>query len=366
MTRGWANAPVGSKGPPLTRPIAVAGALAGLVAAGALLEWRHLRRIAADPRRALLENPPAGRPLRVVSPDGTEIHAEVFGADELPTLVLGHGWTEALRYWTLVIRELPEFRIVAYDMRGHGRSAPAAGGDYSVERFGEDLEAVLSAAVPEGERAIVAGHSLGGMAIAAWADRHDIGRVHAAALLFTGLGDLVANQLLVSVSRFAHRLRDPIARQVFFGSRVPLPRFSSPLSYAFVRYIAFGPDATPAQIAFFERMLVRCAPNVRAAVGLAVADIELHHALARLAVPTLVMAGAEDRLTPPAHARRLASDLPQLHRLIELPHTGHMGPLERPVEVADALRELAATAGIDVDTKRRAGLNPDASASRSR
>lgn len=349
----------------MTRTTAVAGALAGVVAAGALVERRHLHRIAADPQRALLDNPPAGRPLRAVSPDGTEIHAEVFGSDELPTLVLAHGWTEALRYWTLLIRELPEFRIVAYDLRGHGRSAPAAGGDYALERFAEDLEAVLAAAVPEGERVIVAGHSLGGMAIAAWADSHDVDRVSAAALLFTGLGDLVANQLLVSVSRFAQRLRDPIARRFFFGSRVPLPRFSSPLSYAFVRYIAFGPDATPAQIAFFERMLARCAPSVRAAIGLAVADIEVHHALARLAVPTLVMAGADDRLTPPAHARRFARELPQLHRLIELPDTGHMGPLERPVEVADALRELAAAAGVTREQDDLSASTPDASASRS-
>jgi pimeloyl-ACP methyl ester carboxylesterase len=94
-------------------------------------------------------------------------------------------------------------------------------------------------------------------------------------------------------------------------------------------------------VAFYERMLVSCARDVRAAVGLALSDMELHHALSRLTVPTLVMDGSDDRLTPPSHARRVAGDIPQLHRLIELPDTGHMGPLERPAEVADALRELA-------------------------
>jgi len=52
-----------------------------------------------------------------------------------------------------------EFRIVAYDLRGHGQSAPAAGGDYSLQRFGEDLDAVLAGGVPDGQRAVVAGHS---------------------------------------------------------------------------------------------------------------------------------------------------------------------------------------------------------------
>jgi pimeloyl-ACP methyl ester carboxylesterase len=82
------------------------------------------------------------------------------------------------------------------------------------------------------------------------------------------------------------------------------------------------------------------------------ADMDLHHALARLTVPTLVMAGELDRLTPPSHARRIASELPNLAELIELPDTGHMGPLERPQEIAAALSELArsATASATIAT----------------
>lgn len=316
-------------------------ALAAAGAGGAILERRHLRRIASDPQRAVLEDPPRGQPLRVHSADGTVLYAEVFGSEKLPTLVLSHGWTEGIRFWALLIHELSsDFRIVAYDLRGHGQSARAAGGDYSLARFGDDLAAVLAGAVPEGHRAVVAGHSLGAMSIAAWAEHHDVDRIRAAALLFTGLGSLVSEQLLVPVARFAHRLRDPIARRAFFGARLPLPHFSSPPMHAALRYIAFGPSATPAQVAFWEQMLVSCAVDVRAAVGIALADMELHQALARLTVPALVMTGAQDRLTPPSHARRMSGELPQLHRLIELPETGHMGPLERPAEVADALREL--------------------------
>ncbi len=325
----------------MVRPALTSAAMSA-VAAGAALERRHLRRIASDPQRQFLEHPPAGAPLPVVSADGTALHAEVFGSAELPTLVLAHGWTEGLRYWALVVRELAEeLRIVAYDLRGHGQSGPAAGKDYSLARFGEDLEAVLRAAVPADQRAIVAGHSLGAMSIVAWAERHNAERLRAAALLFTGLGNLAAEQLLVSVARVAHGVRDPIARRLFFGNRVPLPRFSSPIMYAVLRYIAFGPTATPGLVAFWERMLVTCAPDVRAAVGLALVEMDLHPAIARLNAPTLVIAGADDRLTPPSHARRIAIELPELHRMIELPETGHMGPLERPAEIADALRELA-------------------------
>jgi pimeloyl-ACP methyl ester carboxylesterase len=73
------------------------------------------------------------------------------------------------------------------------------------------------------------------------------------------------------------------------------------------------------------------------------ADMELEHALARLTIPTLVMAGDQDRLTPVSAARKFASQLPQLARLIELPNQGHMGPLELPDEVSEALRQLAAS-----------------------
>jgi pimeloyl-ACP methyl ester carboxylesterase len=261
-------------------------------------------------------------------------------------MVLIHGWTETIRYWTYVIRELEsEFRIVAYDLRGHGDSGPAADDDYSLARFGDDVEAVLSACVPDGRAAVVAGHSLGAMSIAAWAEHHDVAaRTETAALLNTGLSGLVAGSALVSVPAFAHRLTDPVSRRVVLGSRRPVPPFSSPLHHAVIRYAAFGPDASPALIEFYSGMVTACPADVRAAVGLAMADMDLDHALERLTVPTLVMAGERDRLTPPAHARRIADAVPKLAELIELPSTGHMGPLERPAEVAAALRELAARA----------------------
>lgn len=317
--------------------IGTAGALAG----SGLLQVHHMRRIARDPEKEALDEPPKGRAQSVRSADGTRLHVEVFGPDDGETVVLAHGWTEALIYWTYVIKALRKqgVRVVAYDLRGHGDSAPA--GNYSIPRFGEDLEAVLEACVPEGRRAVVAGHSLGAMSIAAWAEKHDVERrVSAAALLNTGVGDLIAEHLLLPLPGIAQALSRAIAVHGFLGSKTPLPRFSTPLSSATVRYIAFGPDASPAQVAFFERMLVTCPPDVRADVGMAMSEMDLHHALPRLTVPTIVIAGALDKLTPPSHARRIAEMLPQLRRLTVLERTGHMTPLERPEAVIDALAEL--------------------------
>ncbi len=318
---------------------------AGTLAASGLLEAGHMRRIARDPGKAALDDPPKGRVRSVQSADGTALHVEVFGPEDGETVVLAHGWTEALAFWIYVISALTErgFRVVAYDLRGHGDSAPAKDGDYAIARFGEDLEAVLLACVAEGTRAIVAGHSLGAMSIASWAGEHDVERhVRAAALLNTGVGDLIAEHLLLPLPGIAKALNQAIAVHGFLGSKAPLPRFSTPLSYAAVRYVAFGPHASPAQVAYFERMLVTCPPDVRADIGMAMSEMDLHDALPRLTVPTIVMAGASDRLTPPAHARRIAEMLPALQRLTVLEETGHMTPLERPDAVVGALTELAA------------------------
>jgi pimeloyl-ACP methyl ester carboxylesterase len=321
------------------------------LAAGGLIETAHWRKIARDPERELLSTPPEGRAQTARSADGTALHVEVFGPDDGPTVVLVHGWTEAIQYWVYVIRALSRrgFRVVAYDQRGHGRSEPAHGGDYAIERFGEDLEGVLSTCVPHGQLAVVAGHSLGAMSIAAWAEAHDVERrARAAALLSTGVGDLIAEQLLLPLPSIANTVNRAISLYGFLGNRAPLPRFSTPLSYAAVRYIAFGRHASPAQVAFFERMLVTCPPDVRAKIGFAMSEMDLHHAVPRLTVPTTVIVGADDRLTPPSHARRIAENLPRLEQLIVLPETGHMTPLERPDEVTAALIELAALTGDPV------------------
>jgi pimeloyl-ACP methyl ester carboxylesterase len=321
--------------------IAAAGALSGATAS-VVIERRHLRRIAADPEYARLNTLPASRPLSARSADRTRLHVEVFGPDDAPSLLLAHGWTEQLKFWVSVIRELsPRWRLVTYDLRGHGRSSPAAGGDYALERHGEDVEAVLAASIREGSRAILVGHSLGAMAIAAWAEHHEVRtRACAAALVNTGFGGLIAGNLLLP--ELVRWLNEPLARRVFLGSHAPIPSLSSPLQQAVIRYCAFGPTATLGQLTFYERMLLACPTDVRAACGLAMADMDLRPAVARLTVPTLVVAGADDKLTPPSHARRIADALPHLTRLIELPATGHMSPLERPVELSAALAELAA------------------------
>lgn len=59
-------------------------------------------------------------------------------------------------------------------------------------------------------------------------------------------------------------------------------------------------------------------------------------------MPTAVIAGTEDRLTPPVHARALVAALPDCLGLTELAGMGHMTPVEAPEVVTAKIRELVA------------------------
>jgi pimeloyl-ACP methyl ester carboxylesterase len=314
-------------------------------AAGVAVQRRHLRTVAGDDEFAALRRPRGGRGFELRSADGTRIHAEAFHEDLTgPLLVLAHGWTEQLAIWGRVIDVLAEAGVpsVAFDLRGHGRSGPATDDDYRLERFGDDVEAVLAAATPENREAIIAGHSLGAMSIAAWAAGHSVAdRVSAAALVNTGFVDLLTGHLLFG--ELASRFNSRLAGRIFLGVSAPLPAFSSPIAHALIRHAAFGPNAGLAEIAFYERMLLDTPPKVRGACGDAMADMDLLDAAGRIDVPTLVVAGDRDRLTPPSHARRIAERLPQPAGVVELEETGHMSPLERPRELTDALLGLVAS-----------------------
>jgi pimeloyl-ACP methyl ester carboxylesterase len=322
------------------RPLLHAGGAGAIALAGAALhELRHRRHLSAAPEHIRFRSPLRGEGVQACSADGTELYAEVLGGDEGPTFVLAPGWTETLHYFDSMTRLLVDrgFRVVAYDLRGQGRSGRPAGGDYALARYGEDLDAVLAATCKGRDDVIVAGHSMGAMSIAAWADAHDVSaRVRGAVLMNTGLDGLIAaSKILPKV--LPPRIATPLALYAFLGNPLPFPALSTSVGRAAIRYTAFGAGASAAQVAFYERMLMTCPPAVRRGAGIAMAQMDLVHALVHLTVPTLVLAGGADRLTPPSHAHRIVEALPQSAGLKVFPGVGHMGPLEVPERFVEAL-----------------------------
>ncbi len=103
---------------------------------------------------------PGEQPEPIVVPaGGTRLSGELSG--EGKGVALLHGLTATRRYVVMGSRTLPRsgHRVLAYDARGHGASAPAADGDYGYPRLAADLGAALDAAGIE--RAVLAGASMG-------------------------------------------------------------------------------------------------------------------------------------------------------------------------------------------------------------
>ncbi|MFD7096562.1 alpha/beta fold hydrolase [Streptomyces xanthophaeus] len=282
--------------------------------------------------------PAARRELVAVSADGARLHAEVHGEEGAPAVVLAHGWTCSTAFWAAQIRDLAkDHRVIAYDQRGHGRS-PAAR-THSTTALADDLVAVLGAALAPGERAVLAGHSMGGMTIMAAAGRPEFAEHTAAALLCsTGSARLVEEALVLPIR--AGRLRTRVTGAVL-GARAPLGPVT-PIARKVLKYATMGPGSAPDEVEACARIVHACPTKVRHAWSRVLAGLDLDADLARLAVPTAVIGGKADRLTPVVHARAIAAALPNCVGLTELTGAGHMTPIEAPEAVTAALRELTA------------------------
>lgn len=338
-----------------SRIAAGAGALAALGAAATgweLTRRRDAASLAADPDRDVLDAPLPGRGRTVVAADGTRLAVWEAGPRAGPAVVLVHGWGMGTRFWLHQLRELSrDHRVIAYDQRGHAASGRPPSGDHSVEALGGDLETVLEACLPEGRRAVLVGHSMGAMTILAWAADHPRSvdrRAHAAVLADTGVDELVPT--FFAELGVARVVADTVGVRAF-RARLPGPRRTTPLSSRAVRRIATGPAAPPSAVALTEQLFLDCPADVRSAFGATLSSLDLAHGPARLTVPTTVVTGTHDRLTPPVHARRLAEALPDA-TLVEIPDAGHQAPLERPDHFTPVVR--AHTAGGDARPGREA------------
>ncbi|WP_394613752.1 alpha/beta fold hydrolase [Lentzea sp. JNUCC 0626] len=237
------------------------------------------------------------------------------------TAVLLHGWTMDLTTWDRVAAALPG-RVVRYDVRGHGGSS----GSGTISELADDLAAVLESVAPTG-RIVLAGHSLGGMTIMALAEQRPelFSRVSGVALIATSCGNLPRQ---LAVERLAGKWLGKRAR-VGFG-RVITPGLR----------VTFGRRPRWADV----RAAAAMAGNTsgEAFVGIR-EELTLHQRREALAVlsdiPTVVMAGSWDVLTPMRHSRVLAEALPSAEFVI-YPRTGHMLPLERSEDVARRIAAL--------------------------
>jgi 3-oxoadipate enol-lactonase len=96
--------------------------------------------------------------------------------------------------------------------------------------------------------------------------------------------------------------------------------------------------AQPRRVAALSELLAASPPAGYAACCEAIAAMDLRPLLPRIAAPTLVVAGADDLATPPAHAETIAAAIPGA-RLERLSPMAHLGNVEQPDAVAGLIRD---------------------------
>jgi pimeloyl-ACP methyl ester carboxylesterase len=328
--------------------LAVGGVMLGL-GVGVAVE----RALVGHDRRR--EDPEAGERFgrlrgtrsSITSFDGTRLHIEEMGSG--PCLVFSHGFSLTQDAWHYQRRDLPaSFRCVFFDQRGHGRSGRPRKDDYSLQAFAHDLKAVVDWTGED--RVVVVAHSMAGMAVLQFAALfpEEMGqRLAGLVLVDTTYMDALRGMTASLTSRGAAQVqRAAITAGFRFIGQDPvranqLRRRGSDFGYLGTRLFGFGSSPSPSQVAFTDRLLAGTDIEVWAKVFPSLVNFDLSEVLEHLALPTLIVVGDKDRLTPPAQARHMAAKIPEA-RLVILEDAGHMALLEEH-EVLDA--EIVALAG---------------------
>lgn len=319
-----------------------------------------------------------GRPVTVRAADGVPLHVEVEGPEDASlTVVFCHGYCLNQDSWHYQRRDLVSgFRAVFWDQRGHGRSGRGDIAHATIDQCADDLLAVLRATTAG--PVVLVGHSMGGMTIMALAERHpelfggvpapaDLplpdcsdqpgppSRIAGVALINTSSGELA--ELTFGLPPVLGKVMKRALPGVVsgLGRRPELVdrgrKVGADVAFILTRRIAFADrEVSPTVVDFLERMIRSTPIDVIADFYPTFAEHDRLAALALLRrVPTLVVVGARDQITPPAHGRAIAAALPDAE-LVEIADGGHVVILEHPGAINEALSELIERAmGLPVE-----------------
>ena len=280
--------------------------------------------------------------------DGLTLDVRTYGPLDVPlTVVLSHCWTLNQEDWHYQVRALQQefghrIRIVTWDHRGHGGSDPAPRHDCTIDNLARDMADVIATYAPTG-KLVLGGHSIGGMTIMALADQQPelFDRVVGAAFVATSSGDL--DTVTLGLPEMGTFLRGQIPRMLALRSRTlsKRARRRAPIiERQVVRRFLFGRPMRLVDAALTVEGII----NSPAATMVGFYQDCMHHDRATGlkvldGIPSHVLVGTRDVLTPTAHARRLADAIDGAV-LTVVPDAGHMLPLERHELVSGVLVRL--------------------------
>lgn len=243
------------------------------------------------------------------------LHYRIDGKADGPTVVFANSLGTDLHLWDEVVARLPDMRAIRFDKSGHGLSdlCPTPG----MEDYVGDAAALMEA---EAKGPVVfVGLSIGGMIAQALAARRP---------------DLVRGLVL---SNTAPRMGTAES----WAARIEAVRHAGTASIAdavMERWFAPVFHGRP-ELALWRNMLARSDDAGYIAACEVLAATDLAESTARLDLPVMVLAGAQDGASPPDLVAALARTIrgAQLH---VLPDVGHLPPVEAPEAMAQLLRDF--------------------------
>lgn len=261
-----------------------------------------------------------------------------------PVMVFIHGWGGSGRYWRSTARSLSsEFDCLLYDMRGFGRSriapenrdAVLARG-YELETFADDLLELLN--VLGLDTVWLNSHSTGASVAVFFTNRYG-DRVKQSILTCNGVFeyDKKAFEAFYQFGGYVVAFRPNWLKQIPLMPRIFMSRFLS------------RPIPAAEKYAFLEDYLEAdgdvALGTIYTAVSKRATEI-MPPAFAQLTVPTLLVAGEKDQITP-AKLGRTAADLnPEVIQYVEIENTGHFPMLEAPETYLNAVRNFLKTPSL--------------------
>jgi len=244
------------------------------------------------------------------------------------TILLIHGAGMSARSWTQQLRGLsPSLQVLAIDLPGHGASDPIT--ESSLSGY-TDAACTLLTTLGVGP-VFVAGHSLGGsVALALAAHRPELVK---GLVLMSSCAK--APQHSGALKALLGSLPSPIHRMMFFSS---------------ARSFLFALGAANNAVHLALKDLHNCRPETVRKDMAAAQAMDLEEAAQRVRIPTLVLCGTSDMVTPLRVSEKLIDLIPG-SRLSVVDNAGHMLPLEAPERVNEEI--LAFVAGVEEDKARR-------------
>ena len=228
-----------------------------------------------------------------------------------PPLILIHGAGGSAELWQPQLEGLAGVaRVVAPDLPGHG---PHGGrGGPSIAWYADWLASFVEALGTGG--VVLVGHSMGGAIAQAFA---------------LAQPERLAGLVLIATA----------ARLQVLVRIVDILRERPREGLGLIQDLSFAADTPAERVAVVDRVLREVPPLVTLGDYLACDRFDARERLAAIRMPTLVVTGTEDRLTPVSLGRALADSLAAA-RLMEVPGAGHFPQLEQPARVNAAIREF--------------------------